>query len=114
MTFRQYIVLLVSEAFAIAVLTTGGLILSWQPWNLRVGGKIEPFGAVVFCLCVGSMAAVSFLAAGLLALLAFWLIQKGKPNRPAPPSAGIAPQSIVQNHCPGAPEPGRWMLVRAP
>lgn len=36
-------------------------------------------------------------------------IQKRRsPNLPAAGNAGIAPQSTVQNHCPGVPEPGRY------
>ena len=34
-----------------------------------------------------------------------------KPNQPAPPNAGIAPQLTIEHHWPGVGEPGRSARV---
>jgi hypothetical protein len=34
-----------------------------------------------------------------------------KPNHPAPGKAGIASRVTIGHHCPGLPEPGRWVVT---
>jgi hypothetical protein len=96
MTFRHQIVILLSSAATVAALTAGGLILTWQPWNLRDGGKIQPSEALAICLCGGGMAFMSFVILGLIVFVLLHLAGRGRPNKVTGPNAGGPRQPAIR------------------